>query len=128
MDGWHSCVLLTTRRCATRRFFVRALRHGPAPVEVATDPAGPNLRVLDELVPIGAHVTEQYRSAAGIAADHAFVPNVRRGHCQLATQASTPLPARGGIHRARTDHVTGISPAPTLAPSPPGRNRPAWRR
>jgi IS6 family transposase len=34
---------------AARRFFTRALCHGPAPVEVTTDKAGPYLRMLDEL-------------------------------------------------------------------------------
>jgi len=34
---------------------LRALRQGPAPVEVATDKAGPYLRVIDELVPTAAH-------------------------------------------------------------------------
>src|SRR5215217_1760988 len=43
-----------------RRFFTRALRYGPAPVEVTTDKATPYLRVLDELLPGAAHVTEQY--------------------------------------------------------------------
>jgi hypothetical protein len=33
------------------------LAHGPAPVEVTTNKAGPYLRVLDELVPAAAHVT-----------------------------------------------------------------------
>ena len=33
---------------------------GPAPVEVTTDKAGPYLRVLDQLAPAAAHVTEQY--------------------------------------------------------------------
>ena len=45
---------------AARRFFVRALRHGPTPVEVTTDKAGPHLRVLGELAPAAAHITEQY--------------------------------------------------------------------
>jgi transposase-like protein len=90
--------------------------HGPAPVEVTTDKAGPYLRVLDELIPTGAHVTEQYgnnrveadhgrlkarlrpmrglkqfRSAARIAAGHALVQNLRRGHYQLATDVSSPF-------------------------------------
>jgi transposase-like protein len=72
--------------------------------------------VLDELVPTAAHVTEQYannrieadharlkarlqpmrglkqfRSAAGIAASHAFVQNLRRGHYELATGAPAHL-------------------------------------
>src|SRR3954469_6686149 len=46
-------VLLAVHRdtAAARRFFVQALRHGPAPVEVTTDKAPAYLRVLDELVP-----------------------------------------------------------------------------
>jgi IS6 family transposase len=101
---------------AARRFFTRALRCGPAPVEVTTDKAGPYRRVLDDLIPAAAHVTEQYannraeadharlkarlrpmrglkqlRSAARIAAAHAFLQNVRRGHYDLATDAALPL-------------------------------------
>src|SRR5439155_3829403 len=55
-------VLMSKQRdtAAARRFFVRALTHGPAPVELTTDKAGPYLRVLDELVPAALHVTEQY--------------------------------------------------------------------
>jgi IS6 family transposase len=46
-------VLLSEQRdtAAARRFFIRALAHGPAPVEVTTDKASPYLRVLDELAP-----------------------------------------------------------------------------
>jgi transposase-like protein len=36
---------------------------------VTTDKAGPQLRVLDELVPAAAHVTEQY-SNNRVEADH----------------------------------------------------------
>jgi len=111
-------VLLSEQRdtAAARRFFTRAVRHGPAPVEVTTDKAGPYLRVIDELVPAAAHVTEQYtnnrveadhgrlkarlrpmrglkrfRSAARIAAGHAFVQNLRRGHYELATEVPPRL-------------------------------------
>jgi IS6 family transposase len=111
-------VLVSTQRdtAAARRFFVRALRHGPAPVEVTTDKAGPYLRVLDELVPAAAHLTEQYgnnriesdhgrlkarlrpmrglkrlRSAAVIALGHAFVQNLRRGHYELTTDTPPAL-------------------------------------
>jgi transposase-like protein len=111
-------VLLSEQRdtAAVRRFFTRALRHGPAPVEVTTDKAGPYLRVLDDLIPAATHVTDQYdnnpiesdhaqlkarlrpmrglkcpRSAARIAAGHAFVQNLRRGHYELATDAAPPL-------------------------------------
>jgi len=83
---------------------------------VTTDQAGPYLRVLDELVPTAMHVTEQYgnnrieadhgrlkarlrpmrglkrlRSAARIAAGHALVQNLRRGHYEFATDAPPPL-------------------------------------
>ena len=78
---------------------------------MTTDKAGPYLRVIDELVPAAAHITGQYdnnriesdharlkarlrpmrglkqfRSAARIAAGHAFVQNLRRGHYELATE------------------------------------------
>jgi transposase, IS6 family len=64
-------LLLSEQRdtAAARQFFTRALRHGPAPVEVTTDKAGPYLRVLDEQVPAAAHVTEQYGNSR-IEADH----------------------------------------------------------
>ncbi len=105
-------VLLSQQRdtAAARRFFTRALRHGPAPVEVTTDKAGPYLRVIDDLISAAAHITEQYgnnrieadhaglkarlrpmrglkrfRSAAAIAAGHALVQNLRRGHYEIAT-------------------------------------------
>jgi transposase, IS6 family len=107
-------VMLSVQRdtAAARRFFDRALRYGPAPVEVTTDKAGPYLRVVDELVPPAAHVTEQYdnnpiesdharlrpmrglkqiRSAARIAAGHALVQNPRRGHYDLATDVAPPF-------------------------------------
>ena len=83
---------------------------------MTTDKAGPYLRVLDDLVAAAAHVTEQYdnnpiesdharlkarlrpmrglkqfRSAARIAAGHAFVQNLRRGHYELATEVPPPL-------------------------------------
>jgi transposase, IS6 family len=111
-------VLLSEQRdtAAARRFFIRALAHRRAPVEVTTDKAVPYLRVLDELVPAALHVTEHYannrieadhgrlkarlrpmrglkrlRSAARIAAGHAFVQNLRRGHYELATDVPPPL-------------------------------------
>ena len=93
-----------------------ALRYGPAPVEVTTDKAGPYLRVVDELTPMAVHVTEQYsnnrieadhgrlkawlrpmrglkrlRSAARLAAGHALVQNLHRGHYELATDVPPPL-------------------------------------
>jgi transposase, IS6 family len=103
-------VLVTKRRdaAAAREFFTRALRLGPDPVEVASDRAPVYPRVIDELVPAARHVFEQYsnnivgadhgrlkarlrpmrglksvNSLRTIAAGHAFVQNLRRGHYEL---------------------------------------------
>jgi transposase, IS6 family len=111
-------VLLSEHRdtAAARRFFIRALRHAPAPVEVTTDRAAAYLRVLDELLPAARHVSERYennpieadhgrlnarlrpmrglkrlRCAAVIAAGHAFVQNLRRGFYELGLDRSPRL-------------------------------------
>jgi IS6 family transposase len=103
-------VLVAQKRdlAATRRFFTRALEHGPRPSEVTTDRAPAYPRVLEEVMPAACHVTEQYannriefdhgrlksrlrpmrglrrlRSAQVISAGHAFVQNLRRGHYEL---------------------------------------------
>jgi transposase, IS6 family len=105
-------VLLSTRRdwAAARRFFTRALLVGTAPAEVTTDRAPVYPRVLDELIPSALHVVGQYannpveadhgrlkarlrpmrglkrhRSARILAAGHAYVQNLRRGHYDIAT-------------------------------------------
>jgi transposase, IS6 family len=109
-------VLVSTWRdaAAAQSFFARALRLGPGPVEVVTDRTPVYPRVLDELVPVPQQVTEQYAnnpieadhcrlkarlrpirglkrlaSARTIAAGHAFVQNLRRGH--YAITADLPL-------------------------------------
>ena len=108
-------VLLSVRRdlAAARRFFARAVRAGADPVQVTTDRAPVYPRVLDELVSSALHIVEQYannpieadhgrlkarlrpmrgvkrhRSARTIAAGHAFVQNLRRGHYDIATEVS----------------------------------------
>jgi transposase-like protein len=100
-------VLVSERRDrrAARAFFTRALGSGLAPVEVTTDRAPVYPRVIDELAPSARHVLEQYannvveadhgrlksrlrpmcglktiRSLRTVAAGHAFVQNLRRGH------------------------------------------------
>jgi IS6 family transposase len=97
---------------ATRRFFTRALEHGPRPAEVTTDRASAYPRVLDELLPAACHVVDQYanntieadhgrlksrlrpmrglkrlRSARVISAGHAFIQNLRRSHYELGVDA-----------------------------------------
>jgi transposase-like protein len=110
-------VLLSAKRnaSAARRFFTGALAQHPRPVEVTSDRAPVYSKVLDELVPDACHVLERYannpieadhgrlksrlrpmrglkrtRSAAVVAAGHAFVQNLRRGHYELAAD----VPAR----------------------------------
>ena len=110
-------ILLSQRRDApaARAFFTRAMRFGPAPIEVTTDRAPVYPRVIDDLVPGARHALEQYannvvdadhgrlkarlrpmrglkrmRSASTIAAGHAFVQNLRRGHYELTTDVAAP--------------------------------------
>jgi transposase-like protein len=105
-------VLLSAKRdrAAARRLFTRARRAGTVPAEVTTGRAPAYPRVLDELVPSALHTTEQdannpieadhrrrnarirpmrgltrHRSARVLAAGHAFVQNLRRGHYDIAT-------------------------------------------
>jgi IS6 family transposase len=104
-------VLVSERRdaAAARAFFTRALVHGPSPIEVTTDRAPVYPRVIDEIAPAARHVNEQYannavetdhgrlkarlrpmrglktiRSLRAVAAGHAFVQNLRRGHYELS--------------------------------------------
>ena len=117
-------VLVSEKRdlAATRRFFTRALQHGPSPTEVTTDRAAAYPRVLDELVPAACHVTEQYRNnpieadhgrlksrlramrglkqlrcARVISAGHAFIQNIRRGHYELGTEKTVTLRLRAAF-------------------------------
>jgi transposase, IS6 family len=110
----------------TRVFFARALGHALAPVEVTTDKAPVYPRVLDETVPAARHVTEQYanntveadhgrlkarlrpmrglkriRSLQTVAAGHAFVQNLRRGHYELGAAHIPNDRARAAVG----DHV-----------------------
>jgi IS6 family transposase len=107
-------VLLSVRRdlAAARRFFTRAMHAGTVPVEVTIGRAPVYPQVLDELIPSALRAVEQYannpieadhgrlkarlrpmrgvkrhRSAQILAAGHAFVQNLRRGHYDIATDA-----------------------------------------
>ncbi len=93
---------------AARRFFASSLATAPRRVEVTTDRAPADVRVLDELLSAARHVIEQYpnnrvecdhgrlkarlrpmrglsrlRSAEVLGAGHGLVQNLRRGHYQL---------------------------------------------
>jgi transposase, IS6 family len=124
-------VLLSARRelAAARLFFILALRAGTIPAEVTTDRAPAYPRVLEELIPSALHTVERYannpveadhgrvkarlrpmrglkhhQSARIISAGHAFVQNIRRGHCELATD----IPARHRIHAALDELAMAI--------------------
>jgi transposase, IS6 family len=114
-------VLRSRRRdlAAAGRFLTRALRAGTVPAGITTGRGPVYPRVPGELVPSAPHTVEQYannpvetdhgrlrarlrpmrglkrhRSARILAAGHAFVQNLRRGHCDIATDVP-------GRHRLR---------------------------
>ena len=102
----------------------------------------PTLRVPDELIPPALHTAGQYannpieadhgrlkarlrpmrglkshRSARILAAGHAFVQNLRRGHYDIATRSPRPPQASRGIRRPRARHLNPpkhLDHAPTL--------------
>jgi transposase, IS6 family len=111
-------VLLSEQRdtAAARRFFTRALPHGPAPVEVTTDNAGPYLRVLDELVPAALHVTEQYGNNR-IEADH--------GRLNARLRPMRGLQRLRSAARIATGHAFVQTFATDTTNSPPASHRPS---
>jgi transposase, IS6 family len=119
-------VLVSARRncTAARTFFTRALPCGPSPVEVTTDRAPVYPHVIDGLVPAARHVLAHYSNNAveadhgrfkarlrpmrglktapslrTIAAGHAFVQNLHRGHYELAVD----VPAHDRVRAAFTE-------------------------
>jgi hypothetical protein len=85
--------------------FTRALLCGPVPVEVTNDKAGPYLRVLDDLVPAAAQVTEQFGNSR-IEADHGRL----KAGCGRARTETLPL---GGTNCCRPY----LRPEPELLPA-----------
>ena len=163
-------MLLSQHRdgAAARALFTRALSFGPALVEVTTDRAPVYPRVLDELTPGARHILQRYannvgaadhgrltarlrpmrgltrvQSASTIAAGHAFVQTLRRGHYELTAglpshdrvhtafaerASSLRRPARGVAAESRRAHrinATERSTVPT-AISPPELATPTW--
>jgi transposase, IS6 family len=101
---------------SARTFFTTALSVHGMPAEVFTDRAAPLAHVIDDLLPESLHNTEQYannrmecdhgrlksrlrpmrgmktnRTASAVIRGHAFVQNLRRGHYELATDATPAL-------------------------------------
>ena len=108
-------MLLSPKRdqTAARRFFTGALAGATSPTEVTTDRAPAYPRIVEDLLPGALHVTVTYannrveadqgrlkarlgptrgiktdRSLRIVAAGHAFIQNLRRGHYELATDAT----------------------------------------
>jgi transposase-like protein len=108
-------VLLSPKRDkkAARRFFTGALAGATSPTEVTTDRAPAYPRIVEDMLPGALHVTVKYannrieadhgrlrarlrpmrgmkkdRSLRIIATGHAFIQNLRRGHYELATDAT----------------------------------------
>jgi hypothetical protein len=112
---------VSRRLLGARQFFTRALATGSVAVEVSMDRAAAHPRVLDELVPAAPHITKRYpnnqveadgqpsarqrpirgvntfQSARPLAAGHAFVQNLRRGHYQIATDQPAQLRLRAAF-------------------------------
>lgn len=101
---------------AARRFCTAALTLHGDPIEVITDRAPALANVIEELVPAALHNTGRYqnnrvesdhgrlkarlrpmrglkthRTAAVVIRGHAFIQNLRRGHYELAIDASPVL-------------------------------------
>jgi hypothetical protein len=113
-------VLLSEQRdtAAARRFFTRALKDGPVPVEVTTDKAGPYLRVIDDLIPAAAHITEQYDNNP-IESDHARLKARLRPMRGLKQVRSAARIAAG-----HASHRTSAAATMTSPPTP--HRRSAW--
>jgi len=109
-------VLVARKRdkTAARRFCTRALAAATSPTEVSTDRAPAYPRIVEDVLPVARHVTVRHvnnrveadhgrlkarlrpmhgiktdRSLRITAAGHAFLQNLRRGHYELATDATT---------------------------------------
>ena len=117
---------------AARRFCTRALAAATSPTEVTTDRAPAYPRIVEDMLPGARHVTVKYvnnrveadhgrlkarlgptrgmktdRSLRIAAAGHAFVQNLRRGHYELATDA-TDATARDRVAVAFTQLALAI--------------------
>ena len=116
-------VLVSQKRdlAATRRFFTRALEHGPRPSEVTTDRAPAYPRVLDELLPAACHVMEQYANNP-LESDH--------GRLKARVRPMRGLKRLRSARVISTGHASSktSAAATTNSVSIPTRNDRSWRR
>ena len=110
-------VALKRAKTAARRFCTRALAGATSPTEVSTDRAPAYPRIVEDMLPVARHVTVRHvnnrveadhgwlkarlrpmramktdRSPRIVAAGHAFLQNLRRGHYELPTDATDTHP------------------------------------
>lgn len=107
-------VLVSERRdaAAARAFFTRALKAGPAPVEVTTDRAPVYLRVIDDFVPAALHVLDQYANDR-VEADHARLKARLRPMRGMKAIKSLPVIAIPGTRSSRTCAVATTNSPPS---------------
>ncbi|GAA4263786.1 DDE-type integrase/transposase/recombinase [Dactylosporangium darangshiense] len=127
------------------------------PTEVVTDAAPVYPAVLDELAPSAWRHVERYannrieadhsqlkhrlrpmrglrtnRTVQTIIAGHAFMQNLRRGHCEIGLDAPR-APRRRGVHRARHRYLKTVALVKHAlrsanATAPPRSGRMRWSR
>jgi hypothetical protein len=140
-------VLASERRdaYAARAFFVRVLQAGPAPLEVTTDRAPVYPRVIEVAVPAARHELDQYAnnrveadhgrlkarlrpmrglkttaSLRTIAAGHAFVQNLRRGHYEITADVHLVIESESrSPNWPNPCNGKGLTPRRHLMPCPP---------
>jgi len=109
-------VLVSEKRdlAATRRFFTRALDHGPRPTEVSTDRAPAYPRVLDELLPAACHLTGQYSNNA-VEADHGRL-KARLRRCEDSTRCAQHTSSAPDTHSSKTSAADTTNSVATSTP------------
>ena len=124
---------------SARTFFTAALAVHGDPCEVITDRAPALASVIEDLIPAAFHNTGQYennrvecdhgrlkarlrpmrrlkthRTASVVIRRQAFIQNLRRGHYELAVDATPVFRFGHRIRRNRTRHLTSTRPRSRL--------------
>jgi IS6 family transposase len=105
-------ILVSERRdgAAARASFTRALKTGPAPLEITTDRAPVYPRVIDELVPAARHICERHASNR-VEADHGRLKARLRPRRGMET--THPLRSQPGARSCRTSAAATTKSPPT---------------
>src|SRR5438552_4105156 len=116
-------VLVSERRdaAAARSFFTRAMRLGPAPVEITIDRAPVYPRVVDDLVSGARHIVQQYANNV-VEADHGRLKSRLRAMRGLKTVRSARTIA-ADTRACRTCAADTTNFRPLTPPSPGSQQR-----